>query len=441
MTKYSLPRLHYALTINPWCHIQTAWKCKFKCSSEEVREDNSRDDVEALQAGHSHATENQIYGLSVEALAGAVEDVLPFYLEASTSWQRQCNTFPGGSQFPYWQARSIHFTAMPATEAAMHNSSTSYVALPAVSAQDISRQVVDMLRPVLTTLVQDAISDALEGKLIPDTVTMNKGKGKAVEEEPSEETQGDRGEGSFALIDSDEQDLTEGPSHTKSSIADSTAPSITPISPTLDSACTSQGMEHKALSTMRGILQNSSTTWRSTEQREAMMAVLEHSSDVVAVLGTGAGKSMLAIVPSMMEEATATVLVLPLNSLIMDYEHHLTRMAVPYQLRSAPIGHQSHLVSADKAQSGSWQSALARLAQKKMIAHVVFDEAHIPIIAKDYHKTLNNIYQVCSLPMQLVLLSATLPPSFMPELATSYNLLQSTNRPEHIYLLEKITHT
>ncbi|KIK73008.1 hypothetical protein PAXRUDRAFT_21330 [Paxillus rubicundulus Ve08.2h10] len=81
-----------------------------------------------------------------------------------------------------------------------------------------------------------------------------------------------------------------------------------------------------------------------------------------------------------------------------------------------------------------------------MIAHVVFDEAHIPIIAKDYHKTLNNIYQVCSLPMQLVLLSATLPPSFMPELATSYNLLfnvtvirQSTNRPEHIYLLEKIS--
>ena len=79
------------------------------------------------------------------------------------------------------------------------------------------------------------------------------------------------------------------------------------------------------------------------------------------------------------------------------------------------------------------------------MAQLVFDEAHIPLIAKGYHRSLEDIYQVHSVPMQLVLLSATLPPSFIPELFDAYNLLpdtvivrQSTNRPELIYVLEKI---
>jgi superfamily II DNA helicase RecQ len=213
-------------------------------------------------------------------------------------------------------------------------------------------------------------------------------------------------------------------------------------------------MEQNALSTMRTVLQDGSATWRSTEQKEAMMAVLERSSDVVAVLATGAGKSMLAIVPSMMEEATATVLVLPLNSLIRDYQRRLTQMHIPFQLYGEGDGDNNQLeltsnlilVSADKAQTSAWRSALALLAQKKPIARLVFDEAHIPLIAKDYRKTLNYIYQIRSIPMQLVLLTATLPPTFLSELKLSYNLLsnvkvirQSTNRPEHIYRLEKIS--
>jgi len=64
------------------------------------------DDVEALQVGHMRATENRIYGLSTQSLAGAVEDVLPLYLQASTRWQQCCKVMPGGSGLPYRQARS-----------------------------------------------------------------------------------------------------------------------------------------------------------------------------------------------------------------------------------------------------------------------------------------------------------------------------------------------
>ena len=75
-----------------------------------------------------------------------------------------------------------------------------------------------------------------------------------------------------------------------------------------------------ALTKMQEVLQDPSIGWTCVEQREAMMAVLQRETDVVAILPTGGGKSMLAIVPSLLETHMATVLVVPLNSLIMDYE-------------------------------------------------------------------------------------------------------------------------
>jgi superfamily II DNA helicase RecQ len=81
------------------------------------------------------------------------------------------------------------------------------------------------------------------------------------------------------------------------------------------------------------------------------------------------------------------------------------------------------------------------------VAHLVFDEAHISMIVKDYRKSLEHIYQVHSMPMQLVLLSAILPPTFIPDLIDSYNLLpnttvicQSANTPELVYVLEKVSY-
>lgn len=240
------------------------------------------------------------------------------------------------------------------------------------------------------------------------------------------------------------------PSHSASS--DDTPP-FSPSIPTVAHTCTTTTvLESDALKTMRRVLGNPTVGWRSVEQRDAMMATLDRRSDIVTILATGGGKSMLAIIPSIMEEATATVLVLPLNSLIMDYQRRLTQMRVSYQLygedSQLDVTKNLILVSADKAQTRGWRSALSILNQKKTVARLVFDEAHIPMIAKDYRKSLENIHQVRSLPMQLVLLSATLPPTFIPELISSYNLLpnttivrQSTNRPELIYVLEKMKST
>ncbi|KAI5980650.1 hypothetical protein EDC04DRAFT_2522496, partial [Pisolithus marmoratus] len=104
MTKCSLPILHFGLTIGSWRHIQTAWKRKLGCAVEDIIEMDAEDNVEALQAGHSRSTENRAYGISVEALAGAAEDVLPAYLNASMEWQRHCQVPLGGQSTSYKKA-------------------------------------------------------------------------------------------------------------------------------------------------------------------------------------------------------------------------------------------------------------------------------------------------------------------------------------------------
>ncbi|KAI5986057.1 hypothetical protein EDC04DRAFT_2913523 [Pisolithus marmoratus] len=128
MAKYSLPRVKFAMTINPWQHIQTAWKHKFKCAMDDIVEMDMEDDVDALQAGHSWATENRVYGLSTHSLAGAAEDILPLFLQASMGWQEHCQVMPSGSGLPYQQARSYLFEPKASTRppkeptATMHNS-------------------------------------------------------------------------------------------------------------------------------------------------------------------------------------------------------------------------------------------------------------------------------------------------------------------------------
>lgn len=199
---------------------------------------------------------------------------------------------------------------------------------------------------------------------------------------------------------------------------------------------------------MQTVLSDRNATWRSEQQLTAMKAVLQRETDVIAVLPTGGGKSMLAIIPSLMEHDMVTILVLPLNSLIMDHERRLKDMNVPYQTyeshKDLNTSQNLVLVSADKSLTSHWRSTLADLARRKAIARIVVDEAHIPLVSKSYRKSLSFIYDVRSEPVPLVLLSATLPPTFTRPLATTYQLLsttltvrQGTNRPELRYILEK----
>jgi len=74
----------------------------------------------------------------------------------------------------------------------------------------------------------------------------------------------------------------------------------------------------------------------------------------------------------------------------------------------------------------------------------VFDEAHLVLLSEDFRKSLANVLELQQLPMQLVLLSGTVPPQSVMALKSAFQLTQETiqvqqssNRPELEYIMEK----
>ncbi|KAG2365348.1 hypothetical protein BDR07DRAFT_1277326, partial [Suillus spraguei] len=444
MTRHSLPFLNYGLTINSWRHIQTAWKRKFNCSMYDVMDQDAEDTVDALQAGHSRATENRIYGLSTQALAGAAEDVLPLFLNASTAWQTRCKTVPGGTLLPYKQARSGN-NNMPwfTPDTRLDARAPPHCSLK-TSTEDIAHQVFQHLMPALTTIIQSAVRDTLAR--LPDGAIANQSQpeDKEVGQELSDthQLETSESESSQEIVMPDDMMITDPdiPVSSHFSNADGFARMNT----------SSNNIPDNALHAMKRLFQDQTVAWASRQQQQAMEAVLEKRTDVLAILRTGGGKSMLAIIPSIVETQFATVLVLPLNSLMIDFEHRLKRMGVPFQIYDPSVNNgrlnlkdNLILVTADKCRTDGWRESIAILNQQKPIARFVFDEAHLPLIARGYRDALDHIYDVRSLPVQIVLLTATMPPSSEADLKMSFNLgrttvvRQCTNREELIYILEK----
>lgn len=195
------------------------------------------------------------------------------------------------------------------------------------------------------------------------------------------------------------------------------------------------------------VLDQRSATWSSAEQKEALLSVLKRDRDVIVMLKTGGGKSMIPIVASMMEHEEAVVVVLPLRSLMTDWERKLIAMKVPFQVYdpTKPLKNTINLimVSADKARFKTWRQHLAELDAVLPVTRMVFDEAHLPLLSNDFRESMRDMLELRQFPMQMVLLSATVPPSSIPTLKSMFGLTpnareirQSINRPELEYILK-----
>lgn len=150
MARMSLPYVHCKLTTSPWCHISIAFKCKLANYTEELLDLDENDTVDALQAGHSRATENRIYGLSPDALACAAEDLLPHFLHASVKWQLIMQTVPGGLGLSYKYADSAQF---------------QHLAKSGQFGAEVQKDVLGHLQPEKHILSEEMVADRVLGKI------------------------------------------------------------------------------------------------------------------------------------------------------------------------------------------------------------------------------------------------------------------------------------
>ena len=147
-----------------------------------------------------------------------------------------------------------------------------------------------------------------------------------------------------------------------------------------------------------------------------------------------------------LEKGQITIVILPLNSLISDYVCKLTIMGIGFEVYTGGThidGHKNLVIlSADHARTTMYQEALVELHIHKSVVRTVFDEGHFAFTANDFQQSLQDLYALRSFPMQLVVLSGTIPLQSQNVICDSFGLhnpfisCTTTHHPEIQYILE-----
>lgn len=197
---------------------------------------------------------------------------------------------------------------------------------------------------------------------------------------------------------------------------------------------------------MRKLYNDDRLGWRSTEQERALVAVMSWTEQVVAILPTGAGKSMLFMLPCTLPNAGITILVVPLVSLRGDLlrrveELHIEHLEwTPDEAREAALV----FVSVEAACTSAFMRYARSLVSQQKLDRIVIDECHLTVTAVEYRPKMIDLAGLRALRTQFVYLTATLPPSMQKEFEERNHLLHptviraSTNRPNLFYMVRKV---
>ena len=150
-------------------------------------------------------------------------------------------------------------------------------------------------------------------------------------------------------------------------------------------------------------------------QTEAMQAVQRGDSPIVAVMPTGAGKSILFMLPAWAEPGGVTIVVVPLKALRKDMVYRCEKLGircVVWTGRNQPDSASIVLVTPEKATSEEFGTFMSRIRQTRRLDRIVIDECHVILNNQlGFRKHLQQLGKLAFAETQMVLLTATLPPT------------------------------
>jgi hypothetical protein len=178
----------------------------------------------------------------------------------------------------------------------------------------------------------------------------------------------------------------------------------------------------------RRLLQDENLQWRCPEQEQAMLAVVSGAPEVLVVLATGAGKSLLFQLPCSLPGARSTVVVVPLVGLRLDVEDHCRRMGIDCDVWQPGSRTQAPLVfvGVEHAGEGSFFQYLYDLHQARQLDRIVFEEAHLVLTAESYRRAMSRLVALRAIPVPCIYLTATLPLYLRDQLFQRHHLTTVT---------------
>ncbi|KAI7228335.1 hypothetical protein KC365_g8524, partial [Hortaea werneckii] len=147
---------------------------------------------------------------------------------------------------------------------------------------------------------------------------------------------------------------------------------------------------------------------------------------LVCILPTGAGKSLLFMLPCTLPDAGTTVLVVPLIELRGDLMRRMRKLRIehiewqPGERRDAPLV----IVSVEAAGSKDFCKYARMLISQQKLDRIVVDKCHLTVTAVEYRPSMVDLTAIRVLRTQFVYLTATLPPAMQAEFEERNHLLR-----------------
>jgi superfamily II DNA helicase RecQ len=156
------------------------------------------------------------------------------------------------------------------------------------------------------------------------------------------------------------------------------------------------------------------THFRSV-QREALTAIQQKRSRIVVVMATGAGKSLLFMLPAWVQQSSVRIVVVPLKALRQDMMHRAAALGISCAVwePGQSVGSASIvLVTPERTKHPAFGTQLTQLQADGRLEGIYIDEAHT-ILHKDwgFRRQLREIGELAAAETQMVLMTATLPPT------------------------------
>ncbi|THV78820.1 hypothetical protein D6D29_07372 [Aureobasidium pullulans] len=155
-------------------------------------------------------------------------------------------------------------------------------------------------------------------------------------------------------------------------------------------------------------------------QGEALAAIQEGDGKIVVVMPTGAGKSILFMLPAAVRAGGVTVVVVPFVTLRHDMRARSEKAGVSvgeWDGQRSMDGKSIVFVTPEAAMREGFQTFLHRLRQTERLDRIVIDECHTILGDQGgFREGMTRLGSLVSAHTQMLLLTATLPPSDEPQL-------------------------
>ncbi len=151
---------------------------------------------------------------------------------------------------------------------------------------------------------------------------------------------------------------------------------------------------------------------RSEAQRQGLEAVLRNHKELIIVLPTGGGKSLLFMGPASLQSANTTVVIVPFIALTEDLIRRGSAAGITC-IKWKPgcdVLAKLVIVSAEDAAATQFRHYLWDIYSKGELDRIVFDECHVLVTMSEFRSQVLSIRKI-SVPCPVICLTASLPPS------------------------------